>query len=317
VTPELSEAVLSALKGFAKSSRVLKSKGKLCVSLVVTNKALESGLPLDLASLRTPEQGQVAGLGKAAVQRILARYGISRVLAEEGGRTSRGSLGAAEEYARLLNRLHESGELSGSDTRAVEAWWVEQVKAFFRQQCFRLDLDVSKSVSVMVRSLLDAARKRQSETPGTMIEGTVLQHLVGAKLALALPPGTVRHNASSTADASTNRVGDFEVGDTAVHVTTSPSESLIEKCVANIGKGFRPLIVCSGDRREAALQLAENAGAADRIEVYEAEVFISMNVNEWAKFRTAGVAQTSRRLVKKYNEIVTEYETDPSLAVKI
>lgn len=63
------------------------------MALVVTKAARDLGLPLDPALLRTDEGGQVKDLGKAAVQNILAEYGISKVLAEEGGRTSRGSLG--------------------------------------------------------------------------------------------------------------------------------------------------------------------------------------------------------------------------------
>ncbi|HRJ72530.1 MAG TPA: DUF4928 family protein, partial [Terrimicrobiaceae bacterium] len=68
------------------------NKGGLCVGLVVTRAAQERGLPISPTSLRTTEGGQVAGLGKAAVQGILAEYEITKILAEEGGRTSRGSL---------------------------------------------------------------------------------------------------------------------------------------------------------------------------------------------------------------------------------
>lgn len=37
-------------------------------------------------------KGQVLGLGVSAVQAILSDYGINKVLAAEGGRTSRGSI---------------------------------------------------------------------------------------------------------------------------------------------------------------------------------------------------------------------------------
>lgn len=77
----------------------LKSKGQLAVMLHITRLAVESGLPLDPETLRTGKEGQVKGLGKGRVQNILKDHGITRVLAEEGGRTSRGSLGNASMWA--------------------------------------------------------------------------------------------------------------------------------------------------------------------------------------------------------------------------
>ena len=66
------------------------------------------GLPIDPESLRTEEGGQVAGLGRAAVQKILESHGIVKILAEEGGRTSRGSLGLMRGLCKnMLNGLHE------------------------------------------------------------------------------------------------------------------------------------------------------------------------------------------------------------------
>lgn len=70
-----------------------RAKGALCVALVVTRHARRNGLPLEKESLVTAGRGQVAGLGKTQVQSILAEFGIDRTLAEEGGRTSRGSIG--------------------------------------------------------------------------------------------------------------------------------------------------------------------------------------------------------------------------------
>lgn len=63
-----------------------KGKGSLAVALVITRKAIENGLPLDPDEFLTEAEGQVKGLGKAAVQNILKEYKITNVLAEEGGR---------------------------------------------------------------------------------------------------------------------------------------------------------------------------------------------------------------------------------------
>ena len=69
------------------------TKGKLSAILYVSRLAVTNGLPLDSSVLVTDSKGQVKGLGKSSVQRILNDHDVTRVLAEEGGRTSRGSLG--------------------------------------------------------------------------------------------------------------------------------------------------------------------------------------------------------------------------------
>src|SRR5476651_1997301 len=105
-------ATTASLESLCKEHPKLLNKGGLCVALVVTETAKEKGLPLDPESLRTVEGGQVAGLGKAAVQKILELHGISKVLAEEGGRTSRGSLGLMKAYVETLNALHAKNSLN-------------------------------------------------------------------------------------------------------------------------------------------------------------------------------------------------------------
>src|SRR5271167_4223455 len=103
------EAVLQeALNAFTKE-RKFNRKGPLCVALVMTQQARVKGLPLDSGELLTEGGGQVLGLGKSAVQSILQRHGITRVLASEGGRTSRGSIGNMRECVDLLNQLDSDG----------------------------------------------------------------------------------------------------------------------------------------------------------------------------------------------------------------
>jgi hypothetical protein len=119
-------------------------------------------------------------LSKSRIQAILKEYGITRVLAKEGGRTSRGSLGNAADYAKFLNDLKP-------DLNAVEKWWVNRVRDFFSGKPFVLKLDANRSLRSIVSDLLEQAMKRQQENPGTTCAGTMLQHLVGAKLDLILP----------------------------------------------------------------------------------------------------------------------------------
>lgn len=75
------QSLNSKLEAFASENK-MTGKGALCVALVITRHAKEMGLPLDPANLLTDKSGQVLGLGKGAVQAILAGHGITRVLAE-------------------------------------------------------------------------------------------------------------------------------------------------------------------------------------------------------------------------------------------
>jgi hypothetical protein len=119
-------ALKKSLKALCAKHPKFLNKGGLCVALVVTQTAKEKGLPLAAESLRTDEGGQVSGLGKSAVQKILEAHGITKILAEEGGRTSRGSLGLMKAYVEALNELHKQGAINLDD---AFAWWIDRVRA--------------------------------------------------------------------------------------------------------------------------------------------------------------------------------------------
>ena len=223
--------LMKALQKF-NADRRFGRKGALCVALVVTQHA-KKGLPLDPDALLTEGGGQVLGLGRGAVQAILARHGISRVLAAEGGRTSRGSMSNMREYVAFLNSLAAEGSL---DLDAVEAFWIGRVHEFFAGKPFRIRLDASRGLRALVRDVLAQAQERQRNAHGMQYVGAVLQHLTGAKLECALGAGSVEHNSFSTSDAQKGRVGDFSIGDVAIHVTASPGEALIGRCRENIDR---------------------------------------------------------------------------------
>ncbi len=298
------------LEQFARKNRML-SKGGLAVALVVTRHAKERDLPLDPADLLTEGGGQVRGLGKARVQSILKDHGIERVLAEEGGRTSRGSVRKMKAYVGLLNELEAAGE---ADLDLIEAWWIERVHEHFAGEPFKLRYDPSKSLRHIVGDLLAQAKKRQEAAAGATFLGTMLQHLVGAKLDLLLGEGRVDHHSASAADSVAARPGDFVVEDVAIHVTTAPGEALIRKCKSNLDQGMRPLIITLNEA--AARYLAEQGGVADRIDVFEAEQFLAGNLYELGRFAREGRKTTAKELIARYNAIVSEHETDPSLRIE-
>jgi len=286
------------------------SKGTLCVGLSVSRRAIEVGLPLAFESILTENRGQVSVLGKANVQRILSDYGIKRVLAEEGGRTNRGNMGLSEKYVEFLN----VGHFSDSELKLIEKWWVSKVRAFFAGKPLTLKLDSAKSMRALVRDLISTVEKRQAEFRGSTIVGTVLQHLVGAKLSLLLDRVPEMHGAA-VADAVSERNGDFLLEDVVIHVTSAPGEAVIRKCVRNLEDGRRPILITTYKRVTLAEGLADSAGVADRIDVFDIEQFIAGNLYELGRFSCDGRRVTVESLVAAYNEIVERCETDPSLKI--
>ena len=302
-----------ALQEFARLNKT-QSKGPLSVMLVITRQVKNKTFPIDPNQLVTQRQGQVLGLGKSAVQAILKDHGITRVLAEEGGRTSRGSMGNMFAYVAFLNRLHERGMIN---FQAIEQFWIAKVSDYFASQPFIIRLDPSKSLRTVVGDLLSQAQQRQGETPGSTYAGALMQHLVGAKLNLLLPEQDIKHHGFSVADAPSERYGDFLLGDVAIHVTTSPTEALIRKCEENLGAGLRPIIVTTQMGIAGAELLATNAGVKERIDFFEIKQFISMNIYEFSFARTDDRRVVVSQGVEQYNRIVEICETDPSLKIAL
>jgi len=305
---------IKKLESLCNSHPKFLDKGGLCVALVVTQAAGAKGLPIDPKELRTKESGQVAGLGKAAVQKILNAHGIQKVLAEEGGRTSRGSLGLMEVYVGALNELHKAAAL---DLNEALAWWIQKVRAHFASEGPKFQFDPGKSLRSNIENLLNQAQELQSDSGGTNYVGAMLQHLVGAKLDIVLGEGKLAHFGFSVADQSTARSADYQIDTVAIHVTTHPSEALVRKCGDNLRAGLKPLIITLADAVKPAQYLLQAAGIADRVDVLDTAQFLTANVYERSLFKTAECKVTFAALLTRYNAIVTQCETDPSLLVRI
>jgi hypothetical protein len=299
------------LAEFVKQSN-MKGKGPLSLALVLTRQASHRKMPLDPKDFLTKQGGQVAGMGKSAVQAMLKEYGIDRVLAEEAGRTSRGSIARMQAYVAFLNKLNEQEQL---DLPRIEQWWISRVKEYFASKPFKLKLDPSKSLRHAVGELLDSAFARQKEVPGMMVAGAVMQHLVGAKLEIMSMDLAIEHWGFSVADSPGGRKGDFLIHDAAIHVTTAPTEALIRKCQENLEQGLRPIIITSESGIGGANALARNAGLADRIDILEVEQFVATNVYEKSAFAESNRNVTVNELVEQYNKIIDGCESDPSLKI--
>lgn len=307
-------AIVNALESLVQRQRKFLNKGGLCVGLVVTKTAQVSGLPQSPEGLRTDESGQVAGLGNAAVQNILAGYGITKTLAKEGGRTSRGSLGLMEVYLKMLNALHD--ELGELDLDAAMDWWIGKVRQHFASEGPKFHFDTGKSIAANLADIFDQAAEIQKNSGGANFVGAMLQHLVGAKLDMVLGKGVAVHHGFSVADQPTERQGDFEVNGVAIHVTTHPTEALIRKAAENFQSGLKPIIVTLSDGVEGAAYLLKSTEWKNRIDVIDAAQFLTANVYERSLFKAGECKATLSSVLARYNEIVAECETDPVLHVR-
>lgn len=178
-------------------------------------------------------------------------------------------------------------------------------------------MDSGLSLKTCLRSVFDEAEKRQTQSPGATVVGAVMQHLVGAKLEVLYPEQDFHNNGYSVADAPTKRTGDFDFGDCAIHVTTSPSQSLLEKCQDKLSQGLRPLIISSSAGAVFAEKLASSVGLEKRIDVLDIEQFLVANIFEWTRFDGKDRKTALLELIDRYNTIVESCETDPSLKIEL
>ncbi len=236
------------------------------------------------------------------------------MLAAEGGRTSRGSINNMQKYVAFLNDLHKENM---ADFDKIEKYWIDCVREFFASKPFRIKLDASRGLRHVVRDVLEQAVERQKEAPGMNYAGAVLQHLVGAKLDCALGIGKVEHRSFATADAPGEHAGDFSVGDVAIHVTTAPTEAVIARCQDNLDKDYKPILVTMHKGVAVAEGLAENEGLTERLDIFEIEQFVALNLYEWGAFELRGRRVAIKELACRYNEIIEEVETDLSLKIAI
>jgi hypothetical protein len=253
--------------------------------------------------------------GGPLIKKILAEFGEERTYAAEGGRTTRGTRPAAERLAAALNKIADLGQLPKSDRTTIakgiqSSLFENGVKPYFDRTRIEVDIHLDKPGSKIISDILTTAAKRN-------VAGGVAQHLVGAKLALRYPHKTIENYSYTTADLQLGRHGDYEVGDTAFHVTVAPMQAVIDKCVDNIRHGFRPILLVVEHKIEAARQMAEMSGHADHVGINSLEQFVGQNVEEMGEFGKDALRKNVKALLEKYNQRVDEIETDRSLLIEI
>jgi len=310
------QKALNALRNWHKNLRVLRDgfppRGTIAAALVVLER-LKEDFDLRLESHRAKGgQSQIAGLGRAAVARILARFGERRVFLREGGRTNRGAPGDID---RMLRGIEQAGLGSVTEAQRVviierlQEFLVEKVRESHSRHRLKVQYDPAKTTQQFVQDLLKLASESGKA-------GAVAQHLVGAKLQLRFPGLTVENRPFSAADEQLGRPGDYIVGSTAFHVTVAPMPGVYERCQENLNGGLRVYLLVPEQKVMGARQNAETV-APGRIAVESIESFVSQNIEELSAFSGEQLVTQFRQLLETYNRRVDEAQDDKSLMVDI
>ena len=292
-----------------------KARGSIAAALVVLER-LKDSFDLDVDAHTARGGAQVSGLTPGRVTEILARFDEERPFLREGGRTNRGARGAVASLLIVLRplaleNLHKTERECVLE--AMQGFLAERVVEYFNRQRLDPPYDPAASTWQSVHEiLLKAAEAGKS--------GPVAQHLVGAKLQLRFPDVAVANNPASAADQQTRRAGDFQIGDTAFHVTVAPTrDNLFDRVKENIRQGLRVYVLVPDEKVMTARGYAEEQllGQASQIAVCAIESFVAHNIDEIAVFAQGRLLQGFRALLEMYNQRADAVETDKSVLIEI
>jgi len=300
----------AALQTF-KHTGGLPARGSIAAALVVLER-LKTTYALDLDAHRAPGQAQIRGLSPSALSRVLQQFGESRPFLAEGGRTNRGGPAVVRSMLDAIRPLQledESQEDRLATLEALQAFLVEKVGEYHSRRRLDCAYDPAQTTWNTVHQLL-----QQAEAVGKA--GPVAQYLVGAKLKLRFPDAAISNDRYSAGDVQTGRLGDFQLGDTAFHVTMSPGPPIYEKCSKNVSAGSRAYLLVPDIRLVGARQNADMV-LPGRIAVESIESFVANNVEELSVFVRNALIRGFRALLEIYNKRVAEIEPDKSMLIEI
>lgn len=288
-----------------------RTRGNIAGGLVLLEN-LRANLSFDIDDHKAAGSDQLRNATRSNVQNILSRFGEERVLLREGGRTNRGLM---RNLTPLLAALSESDiahlamENREGALDAMQSFLVDRARDVFNSDVISFDYNTGASSRESINNILQVARERQKA-------GDVAEYIVGAKLALRFPAYDIRNSAASAADEQTDEHGDFQINDCVFHVTVAPNQGHYDKCKANLANGMRVFLLIPDDRLLGARQMAEQE-IGEGVSVESIQSFVSQNIEELSDFAGDKVRQNIRLLLEKYNERVSEVETDLSLRIRI
>jgi hypothetical protein len=312
--PPTSEKVRKAFEEWFSSLKTysgLPARGSVAGALVVLEH-LKENYVLDIKSHQAEGGAQLQGLNSGALKSILARFGETRKFSGEAGRTNRGGPGDEQRLLDVLKLLRletVQAEFRIKTLDEFQKLLVEKVREYHSRKRLEITYDANLTTWAAVHEILEQAGEVEKAGP-------VAQYLIGAKLQLRFPSVAVTNDRYSAADVQTGRHGDFQLQDTAFHVTVSPTPAVYEKCLQNIRAGLRAYLLVPDGFVVGARQNAYSA-APDRIAVESIESFVANNIEELSRFAKNDLKSGFRQLLEKYNERVDAIELDKSLLIEI
>lgn len=287
----------------------LPIRSRVYAALVTLDRLLKN-YNLERKEHTTSSGAQVKMQTPHNVKKILARFGETRPIPTEAGRTSRGSLHAVEELLESLQST-KLDELDKEDRNTVLSEMIKHLVwisgEYHERARIAIEYNPTRNATQIISDALDSAEYKA---------GAVAQHLVGAKLQLRLSDIEVANHGYSTADIQTGRRGDFEINDTIFHVTVAPNDGHYKKCADDIRNGYRVYLLVKDDLRVGAEQIA-HTNHSEFINVQSIESFIGQNLDELSVFSKNTFKLRFRKLLKLYNERVSAVEADKSLLIEI
>ncbi len=290
----------------------LPAKGTIAAALVVLER-LRNNPALNIRAHRASGGAQIAGLTPSALQKILLRYGEKRPFSREGGRTNRGNNAPTEMLLESLqahgfDKLSDAERITGID--GIQELIVLKIADYFALDKISFAYSFDAPIAKIIHEILSFASERGQDGP-------VAQHLVGAKLALRFPNLDISNYSHSAADAQSERSGDFQIGDTAFHVTVSPGAALFEKCAENIRNGITVAVIVPSKKLTNANTHADDAQLTDVISISALESFVGQNISEIGGYNKRDISHSLSELLHEYNNRVLEVESDQSMQIDI
>ena len=297
---EIDEQVMIAYRrwyeGLDKGKNGLPDWGPVCTGMIMLER-LKAHYSLSIDDHRTANGAQIRGQGIPLANKILQQFQVPiKLTSGEFGRTNRSSVPTAEKLLEILatlqlenlpqdNRNHVLTELQ----RNLLPTLLTYLDHFHVEAKYTPAISTEKFVKLLL----------SKGTPKT--SGAIAQHIVGAKLELRFPDLEISNHSASTADAPTERSGDFVIGDTVFHVTMAPQDLIYMKCKRNLVAGYRVYLLVPEARLLLALKKAKDAELDNEIVVKSIESFVGQNIDELGRFSTALLGQELRKLIEAYN----------------
>jgi hypothetical protein len=284
--------------------------GPICTGLIMLERLIED-YTLDIEKHKTSNGAQIGRQGLPLAKKILNKFHIGMKLTSgEFGRTNRSSVPTAE---RLLLALQPLGlENLALDERyrvltEMQERLIPTLMAY--QEHFQVEATYDPSISTekFIRQILSMGNSKTS--------GAIAQHLVGAKLELRFPSMEIPNHSASTADAPTERPGDFFVGDTVFHVTMAPQDLIFLKCKRNLVDKCRVYLLVPEKRMQQALRNAKMHELEDEIVIRSIESFVGQNIDELSMFSTDLLLQEIKKLVAVYNRRIKVERYAPEIQI--